>query len=531
MSTSSQTDGSKLSRRRIMALWFPYLSTERTLRQRLGPSWRSAPAAARPPLLISHREKNTQRIAALDAQAERLGLKPGMGIADARAMHPAIEIVEADPAADRRLLEILADWCDRYTPLVAFDGTDGLFLDITGCAHLLGGEKPLLDDLHARFFRQGFDVRAGLASTPGAAWAAAHFLGNRIVAEGGEQGLLAALPLAALRLDPATRSELESVGLRLVGMLMQAPRAPLARRFGKTLLIRLDQALGQLEETISPRLPVAPLSVERQLAEPILLMEGIESLTLLLARSLKADLERRNEGARILQLLLFRVDGMVSRITVSTSRPLREPHLIGRLFHEKLAAMEHGLDAGCGFDLIRLSVLSSVPFEGQQADLASSMEDKSEDLALFADRVRARHGDRAIMRCQPAESHIPERAVSFMPFTEAGGKAEILAARMPARSPRPIRLFAHPEPVEVIAAEIPEGPPARFRWRRALYEVARAEGPERIAPEWWRAGPEEATRDYFHVEDADGRRYWLFRQGLYGARQGNPRWFMQGLFA
>lgn len=454
-----------------------------------------------------------------------------MGIADARAMHPAIEVVEADPEADRRLLESLADWCDRYTPLVAFDGTDGLFLDITGCAHLFGGEKALLEDLRTRFFRQGFDVRAGLASTPGTAWAAAHFFGGRIVTDGQEQGLLAGLPLAALRLDPATRARLESVGLRLVGMLMQAPRAPLARRFGETLLIRLDQALGRLEETISPRLPVAPLSVERQLAEPLLLMEGIESLILLLARSLKADLERRNEGARSLQLLLFRVDGMVSRITVSTSRALREPHLIGKLFHEKLAAMEQGLDAGCGFDLIRLSVLSSVPFEGRQTDLASSMEDISEDLALFADRVRARHGETAIMRCQPVESHIPERAVSFMSFAEVGRKAEILTPRMPASSPRPIRLFAHPEPVEVIAAEIPEGPPARFRWRRALYEVARAEGPERIAPEWWRAGADEATRDYFHVEDADGRRYWLFRQGLYGASQGNPRWFMQGLFA
>lgn len=454
-----------------------------------------------------------------------------MGIADARAMHPVIEVVEADPAADRRLLESLADWCDRYTPLVAFDGTDGLFLDITGCAHLFGGEKPLLDDLRTRFFRQGFDVRAGLASTPGTAWAAARFFGNHIVADGEEQGLLAGLPLAALRLDPVTRTRLESVGLRLVGMLMQAPRAPLARRFGETPLMRLDQALGRLEEAISPRLPVAPLSVERQLAEPVSLMDDIESLTLLLARSLKADLERRNEGARILQLLLFRVDGLVGRITVSTSRALREPHVIGKLFHEKLAAIGQGLDTGCGFDLIRLSVLSSVPFEGQQTDLASSMEETSEDLALFADRIRARHGDKAIMRCRPVESHIPERAVSIIPFADAGARIQTIARRMPVRSPRPIRLFAHPEPIEVIAAEIPEGPPARFRWRRALYEVARAEGPERIAPEWWRAGPREATRDYFRIEDADGRRYWLFRQGLYGARQGNPRWFMQGLFA
>ena len=192
-----------------------------------------------------------------------------MGIADARAMHPSIDIVEADPAADRRLLESLADWCDRYTPLVALDGKDGLFLDITGCAHLFGGEKRLLDDILARFFHQGFDARAGLASTPARPGRRRAFRGSQIVEPGQEAALIGPLPLPALRLEPATCASLESVGLRTAGAVMAAPRAPLARRFGKMLLLRLDQALGRLEEAMSPRLPVAPLSVERQLAEPI----------------------------------------------------------------------------------------------------------------------------------------------------------------------------------------------------------------------------------------------------------------------
>jgi protein ImuB len=493
--------------------------------------------------VISHREGNAQRIAALDERAESLHLKRGMGIADARAMHPSIDIVEADPDADRRLLEGLADWCDRYTPLVALDAADGLFLDVTGCTHLFGGERPMLDDILSRFFHQGFDVRAGLAATPGAAWAAARFSGGHIVSSGEEAALLAPLPLAALRIAPAIRASLESVGLRTAGAVMAAPRAPLARRFGASLLLRLDQALGRLDEAVSPRLPVAPLSVERHLTEPVMLTDDIERLVGLLAATLKADLERRGEGARMLALLLFRVDGAVSRIAVGTSRPLREPLLIQRLFHERLAALDQDIDAGYGFDLVRLSVLSAAAFDMQQADLAGGASDDGADIALFADRIRARLGEGAVLQPVAVESHLPERAVATIPFTEAPrrttppkkpGRITTPAPTTVFRPERPIRLFRSPEPIEVPATEMPEGPPLNFRWRRALYRVARAEGPERIAAEWWREAASDegaSTRDYFRIEDADGRRYWLYRQGLYSASQPPPRWYMHGVFA
>ncbi|RWP39921.1 MAG: DNA polymerase Y family protein [Mesorhizobium sp.] len=491
--------------------------------------------------MISHRQANAQRIAALDERAEALHLKRGMGIADARAMHPSIDVVEADPEADRRLLESLADWCDRYTPLVAIDAADGLFLDVTGCTHLFGGERAMLDDILSRFFHQGFDVRAGLAATPGAAWAAARFSGDRIVPGGEEEALLAPLPLAALRIEPDIRASLESVGLRTAGAVMAAPRAPLARRFGRSLLLRLDQALGRLDEAVSPRLPVAPLSVERHLAEPIMLTDEIERLVKMLATTLKADLERRGEGARRLALLLFRVDGAVSRIAVGTSRPLREPLLIQKLFHERLAALEQDIDAGYGFDLVRLSVLSAAAFDMQQADLTGETRDDGADIALFADRIRARLGDSAVLKPVAVESHLPERAVATHPYAEAPqrvsppkqpGKIQDTSSKPVFPPERPIRLFRSPEPIEVPATEMPEGPPMNFRWRRALYRVARAEGPERIAPEWWReAAGQEATRDYFRIEDSDGRRYWLYRQGLYGASQAAPRWFMHGVFA
>lgn len=516
------------SARRVLALWFPHLATDRILRRRVGRSWRCGAPACHPPLAVSHREKGAQRIAALDERAEALGLRPGLGLADARAMHPSLAIVEADPQADRRLLEEIAEWCDRYTPLVALDGADGLFLDITGCAHLFGGEQAMMRDILSRLLSQGFDARAGLASCPGAAWAMARFSGPAIVPPGAERQALAPLPLSALRIDARARAGLQGVGLHTVGAILDAPRAPLVRRFGAGLVRRLDQALGQAEEAICPRRPAPPLSVERQLAEPIMQVEEIEALSHRLALTLRQELERRGEGADALQLSLFRVDGAVHRLVVRTARPVRDPAAIRRLFREKLAATGEELDAGYGFELVRLSVLEASPFAIVQTDLAGESREAEAALALFADRLAARLGETALRRPVPVESHVPERAVRMVPFAAGQQKKP---AQGPAGGERPIRLFARPEPVDVVAAEVPEGPPLRFRWRRATYHVARAEGPERLAPEWWREMEDAPERDYFRIEDAEGRRFWLFRQGLYGAVAEAPRWFMHGIFA
>jgi len=502
--------------------------------------------------VLSHREDNTQRIAAMNEAAEALGLRVGLGIADARAMHPDLEVLEADPVGDERLLTRLADWCDHFTPLVAIDGYDGLLLDISGCAHLFGGEDALLQEVVRRLAAQGFDARAGLASTPGMAWAAARFSGRAAVniPAGGEGEALTPMPLAALRIAEEAQRKLESVGLRRVGALLNAPRGPLVRRFGRLLVTRLDQALGLVEEAISPRLPVPPLSVERRLGEPISLLDDIKDLLLLLARTLRQDLERRGEGVRQLTLSLFRVDGVVSRISVSTSRPLREPQAIALLFREKFAVLEDSLDPGQGFELVRLAAASTAPYVEKQEDLhGDAVVVEDERFSLMVDRLRARLGDAAVMMPTPAESHIPERQAEFMSFRDwvrqparsgahrfvmngrgSGGAAAAVQQEEVtwSVSPRPLRLLARPELVEA-AAEVPEGPPFSFRWRKALYRVSRAEGPERIEPEWWREAAISAARDYFRVEDMEGRRFWLFREGTYDGET-MPRWYLHGLF-
>jgi len=469
------------------------------------------------------------RLTALDEFAEKLGLRKEQGVAEARAMYPALDVVEEDPAADRRLLEAIADWCDRYTPMVALDGKDGLFLDITGCAHLFGGESALLRDVLSRLFHMGLDVRGAISSSPGLSWAVSRFGQGGVVEDEETERMLMPLSVAALRLEGQTVDALKKLGLKYVGDVMHAPRAPLTRRFGPTLLLRLDQALGREEEPISPRRPVASLSSERRLVEPIGTEEQILAVTNQIAVSLKPSLEARGAGGRVFELVLFRVDGRVFRISVGTSRPIREPKLVAGLFSERLQVIYDDIDAGYGFEILRLNVLRHDPFNDAQDDFEGDRQGEI-SLSSFVDRVAARLGADCLQSFQLRESHVPERAVITVPAMEslpARGKA---GQGLPLREERPLRLFATPEPVEVAFAEVPDGAPQAFRWRRMQHQVARSEGPERIAMEWWIDGDDVQARDYFRIEDEVGHRFWIYRRGLYGEEPA-PRWFMHGVFA
>lgn len=474
------------------------------------------------------------RLVALDEKAFALGLKRGQGLAEARAMCPGLDTVASDPQADRQFLHALADWCSRYTPLVARDGDDGLFLDITGCSHLFGGEEGLLDDLTLRLSGMGLDVKAAIADTPGLSWAIAHFeqgqgAGSRIVSRQNGADRLAKLPVQALRLDPAVVEGLLKAGLRDVGSLMALPRAPLSRRFGPTPLLRLDQALGREDEPISPRLPVAGLSAERRLSEPVTREEDLLFLAGELSKTLVPLLERRGLGGRLFELSLFRVDGAVFRVHAGSSRPLRDARRMEALFAGRLTALQEDIDAGYGFEIIRLAVSHAEPLESRQMDLGRSPE-MAENLADFIDQASARFGPECLMIPVFRESHLPERSSFLVSAREGLESPKEMPAPAPFRPVRPIRLFRYPEPVEAVA-EVPDGPPVQFRWRRAMHRVVKSEGPERIGGEWWIEGEDVLTRDYYRIEDESGRRYWLYRQGLYGQEPVSPRWFMHGLFA
>jgi len=444
-------------------------------------------------------------------------------------MHPDLVAAPEDAAADAKLLDLMADWCQRYTPMVTADPPDGILLDIGGCAHLFGGETALATDLARRLIRLGFASRMALADTIGAAWAAARYGRNKVCASGDERRLLAPLPLAALRLSVDTVSALARVGLKRIGDIADLPRAPLAARFGGELLRQLDRALGCEHEPLTARQPLAPYVAERLFAEPIAREEDVLATAERLAVQLKIALERRGEGARQIELALFRTDGVVQRISAGTSRPLRDPSQIRALFVERLAGLSDPLDPGFGFDLVRLLVLVAEPFPPQQIGLGSSVDDA--ELGRLVDRLSARLGSRRVTRLLAHDTHIPEWAVSSMPaqarVTEPGWDSFRQFRAASDLVPRPLRLLAKPEPIEALAM-VPDGPPLRFRWRRALHQVVAAEGPERIEAAWWSEdGP---ARDYFRVEDQAGLRFWLFRLGLY-RDTATPRWYLHGMFA
>jgi protein ImuB len=355
------------------------------------------------------------------------------------------------------------------------------------------------------------------------------------------------LPLAALRLDAATLADLAQAGLRRIGDIMMRPRAPVAARCGGFLHRRLDGLLGRIKTPISPGFDAPAYLAERRFLDGVTSLEEIEASILSLALDLSELLIRHGEGARRLQVSLFRVDGGVKQIEAGASQPLREPELIARLFHERIEAASEAdggdpFEAGYGFDVIRLSALEVERRDPRQTGWNDPPG--SEDLAALIDRLGARLGVRRIVRLDLQATHAPEFAVAAVPAAHWRGRAAkstpaadgesergmFAAAAMPDALPaRPIRLLRRPEPIETIACA-PDGPPLRFRWRRVLHEVTAFEGPERIAPEWWRSET-GFTRDYFRAEDAGGQRFWLFREGLFNSETALPRWFMHGLFA
>ncbi|PHR23246.1 MAG: DNA repair protein [Hoeflea sp.] len=501
-----------------------------------------------PPVVVTDTVKNAIRIIALDQRARDNGVRLNQSLSDARALVPDLDCHPADDARNKALLLKIAGWCERYTPLVALDAAPeaernhGLFMDITGCAHLLGGEAGLISDLEVRLRAQGFHARLCLADTPGAAWAMARYGQARIIAEGAHAEAILPLSLSGLRLPPAMVASLGRVGLKTIGCIAGLPRAPLAARFGARLMQRLDQALGGETEAISPIMPVAELSTERRFAEPLTHQDEISHVTAALAEGIIEPLERRGLGLRHGRLKLFRVDGHVSELDVQTARPLRDAKLIRRLFAERIAGLHDDLDAGFGFDLIRLDVAHADPFDAAQAEMmAGHSADQGHD--ALVDRLGARLGLERVQRFVLADTHIPERSFGRQPVAHLGvnGSAKQAAGNAALALPpetehpggiitRPLILFDRPELMQTIA-EVPDGPPLKFRWRGVAYEVAGSEGPERIACEWWRDGRGARTRDYFRVEDRQGYRFWMFRHGLYGRETSDPAWYMHGLFA
>ncbi len=521
---------------------------------------RDGKSADQRPLVVVSKEKNAVVIVAVDDAAARANLEPGLPLANARMICPELNVVDEDKAADAQALNAVADWCDRFTPLVALDPPHGLFLDITGCARLFGDEKSLLTNLCHALGRQGFVVNAAVASTPVCARTMTRAVSGAIVLQGEEKAAVSPLPLFALGASEETIRGLRRAGLKTIGDVAIREPHEITARFGAGLTALLQQALGQSDAPISPRKPLPDYVVEKRFPEPVATDAVIASTIDLLAHMLIASMEKSGKGARRLEASFFRTDGAVSSIMVEAGQPVTQTHTVARLFREKLDALADPLDPGFGFDMIRLSASHVELVIQEQRDLDTHAQDDDEIAALI-DRITARIGKHRVLVYLPQDTHIPERAAIAVPAQHRLAAAHESAWMECTRGEpplRPLRMFGMPEPIKIIAP-FPHGPPAGFQWKGRFHRLVHIEGPERIVMEWWNeeeilpqsssrddafnrlhpphGEPQDAidhkklTRDYFRAEDRTGLRFWLYREGVYGREVRQFCWFLHGLFA
>jgi protein ImuB len=503
---------------RVCSIWLPQLAIERWAK-----SSDSPPDA---PVVLTIEGTHGLIIHAVTRAAAGRGARTGARLTDARALDPALIAVPADPAGDNVLVQKLARWAQRWSPLVEVDG-DGLRLDVSGVAHLFGGERGLAKDAQRRFERIGLTARIAIAPTAAAAWALARY-SPCICSAGETETKLAPLHISALRFDSETVRTLERLGLKTIGALVAMPRLALARRFrgGENVVDALDRMLGRKPEPLTAAPSDPPPRAALRLEEPATHPEAAAQALERLIPGLVRQLEERHFGARRLTLTGFRVDGSIALACVTTTIPSRDPKHLQRLLIDKAAA----LDPEFGFDAFALTADGTEDLAAAQDSLVEEPSGERE-LARLVDRLTVKLGAGAVRRPQAFASHLPERASGWVSAVSASLQAKP-SGRPMAREElkRPQRLLDRPEAIDVIYAT-PEGMPWRFVWRRAVHDIARVEGPERIAPEWWRQPSASRLRDYYRVEDGEGRRYWIYREGLIGdGRGGLPTWFMHGLF-
>ena len=498
--------------KRFVTIWFRHLSTDwfSLRRQELRDT----------PFVLASLDRGRMVITAANALAQAQGIDAGMAAADARAIIPSLQVIDDKPGLAVKLLNALAGWCIRYTPLAAIDPPDGITLDVSGCAHLWGGERPYLKEIVLRLRGAGYDVRAAMADTIGAAWAVARFGTTTPLIETGQQAAaLHTLPPAALRLEPEVLERLHKLGLCQVRHLMGMPDSVLRRRFGMGLLLRLDQAMGQEEETIQPLHPIEPCQERLPCPEPIATATGIEIALQRLLESLCHRLRQEEKGIRAAVFTCYRVDGKTEQIAIGTNRASHNTRHLFKLFELNIAGIEPAL----GIELFVLEATKVEELTPSQEKLwAGSCGLESTALAELLDRIAGKTGAGNIHRYLPDEHYWPERSIK-----PAVGLHEKPSTAWRADRPRPIRLLATPEPIEV-TAPIPDYPPMLFRYKSKLHTIKKADGPERIEREWWLE--EGQHRDYYCVEDEEGARYWLFRLGHYAGDKPH-QWFIHGFFA
>jgi protein ImuB len=497
--------------KRYAAIWFTNLATDWfELRK---------PELKNVPFVLSAPSHGRMIITAANRLAQQLLINPGMVLADARAICPDLQNFDDKPELTGQLLQRIAEWCIRFTPIVALDPFGGIILDATGCAHLWGSEEAYLSDIIKRLQARGYQAKATMAHTIGAAWAFVRFTNERVIEKGQQLEALLSLPPEALRLDQGTVERLYKLGLSQIRNLVNLPPSSLRRRFGPLILQRINQMTGTEEEIIQSITPVEPYQVRLPCIEPIVRIEGIEIALQKLLEQLCERMEKEGKGLRTAYFRGYRVDSKIIGIQISTSRASCNVKHLFHLFQMKLSSLEPDL----GIELFLLEatgVEDYTPVQEQFWKESPALNDSH--IAELIDRLSGRINPDAIERYLPDEHYLPERS-----FKKALSLSEQPVTQWKTDKPRPILLLEQPERIEV-TAPIPDYPPMNFRHNGKFHKVVKADGPERIEQEWWIEEGEH--RDYYAVEDEQGCRYWLFRSGHYDEKK-KPYWYMHGFFA
>lgn len=498
--------------KRYMCIWFPYLTTD----------WLTVkvPALRGLPIVYAAKEHGRLMITAVNSEAERQGILPGSTAADAKALVANLQVLDELPGKAIQLLTAIGEWCIRFTPMVATDAPGGLILDISGCAHLWGGEERYFTDILTRLRGRGYNVQGAIADTVGAAWAVARF-GNRvcIVPPYAHADTLLPFPPAALRLDTEILERLRKVGFRSIGSFIGIKRSALRRRFGELLLQRVDQALGTVNEVVIPLQPPAPFEERLPCMEPVRTAPGIELAIQKLLDALCGRLQKEGKGLRAAVLTCYRVDHATQQVVIGTSRASRSATHLFKLFEMKIVQINPGL----GIELFVLEATRVEDlFAAQEAIWSAEVCTlESPEVGELVDRIVSKLSNAVVCRYLPQEHYWPERSL----------KATSSLTETPAtvwhNRPRPTQLLMKPEPIQV-TVQIPDYPPMLFIYRNELHNIKKADGPERIEREWWLEDGE--LRDYYIVEDEYGQRYWVFRSGHYSSER-DAHWFLHGFFA
>ena len=499
-------------RKRFVSIWFRHLTTDWLLRRQ--------PNLKNLPVVIVTKDHGKMMVAAANALAQQQGVHTNIALTDARAFIYNLQYFDEEPERAARLLAGLAEWCIRYTPIVAIDLPDGLLLDVTGCPHLWGSEHAYLADITKRLNNFGYHTSCAMADTVGTAWAVARYGSNHLIIETGNQfTALLSLPPAALRLQATTTERLEKLGLRQIQHFINMQRTALRRRFGKEILQRLDQALGFEEENIEPVIPLVLYQERLHCLEPITSATGIEIALQRLLDTLCNRFLKEEKGLRKALLKCLRVDGKINTIEIGTNRPSCNSKHLFKLFEDKIATIEPAL--GIELFILEAPIVEELsPVQEKLFQINAGLDDMG--LAELLDRIGGKLGSHHIHRYVPAEHYWPERS-----FKQAASLNDKTGTNWKVENPRPLQFLSKPEPIDV-TAPVPDYPPMNFRYKGKLHSIAKADGPERIEQEWWLQQGQH--RDYYYVEDTEGHRYWLFRSGHYDIAK-SYQWFIHGFFA